>query len=198
MVHDLVAIAGNSVNIVEAICGMLSAFECSMCTWVCRTLHAQLLEGVDTAGLQQLSNNAVRFLKALFQQYDAPALITECNGGSTAQDTSADNDNVSLMVDAPPLLAGVDCMGGLGCGGDVCGGASLAQLWRRRGGDPRRQLRDFGTRIHGEHGCDNYGPDCGPCLKAFWLRATAVGGGLEQNEAKQASKEASKLADREV
>ena len=67
VVHDLVAIAGNGVDIVETICRIVLALEHSMSAWIYRTPHAQLLESIYTAGLQQLANNAVRFLEALFQ-----------------------------------------------------------------------------------------------------------------------------------
>ena len=103
-----------------------------------RTPHAQFLKGIYTARLQQLADNAVRLLETFFQQYDTPALLAECDGSSTAQDASTDNDDICLVVDAPPLFAIVCCVYGLGRGRNLCRRASFAQLWRMCGADTRR------------------------------------------------------------
>ena len=62
-VKDLVAVAGNGVNVVEAICGTMSAMHSRPRQGTgSRTPHAQLLQGIDAARLQQLAYNPIRLL----------------------------------------------------------------------------------------------------------------------------------------
>jgi hypothetical protein len=65
---------------------------------VVHTPHAQLLERIDTAGLQQLSHNPVRLLETLLQQYYAPALVAERNRCGASDNARPNNDNVCLMM----------------------------------------------------------------------------------------------------
>jgi hypothetical protein len=107
-VEDLVAVAGDRVDVVETVCSPVSAPSSLLQREdASHTPHAQLLQGIDAARLQQLAHYPIRLLQALLQQNDAPALLAECNSCRAANDAGAHNDDVGFMVYAPPLFATV-------------------------------------------------------------------------------------------
>jgi hypothetical protein len=63
-----------------------------------RTTHAQLLQRIDTAWLQQLAHNPVRLFQTLLQQQYAPSLAAERNRCGTSNDASAHNDHIRFMM----------------------------------------------------------------------------------------------------
>lgn len=149
VVRDLVAVAGDGVDALEAVYLNISTHTLSLLytEWIRRTLHAQLLQRIHSAGLQQLAHDPIRLLPALLEQNDAAALLAKRHGRRAPHDARAHNHNVRLVVHAPPLLAHilrvrprrrhlVD--------------RRAAGAQRRCPVDPRRQRHDL-VREHGEH-----------------------------------------------
>lgn len=117
-----------------------------------RTCQAQLFEGVDAAGLQQLAHDAVGLLQTALQQQDAAALLSKGHGGGAAHDARAHDDDVGLVVLAAAHVAVV-------LGADRLQRSLGLRHWpradggsrRRRGGGGgerrRRGGRHFGGRL---------------------------------------------------
>lgn len=95
VVKDGVPIAGDRINVLETV------------------LQAELPQGVDAAGLEQLADDAVGLLHPSLEQQHGAALVGEgvCDGA--AEDARADDDDVGLVVlFAAAGLRGRGCRGG--------------------------------------------------------------------------------------
>lgn len=94
VVKDGVPVAGDRINVLQAV------------------LQAELPQGVDAAGLEQLADDAVGLLHPSLEQEYGAALVGEgvCDGA--AKDAGADDDDVGLVVSfAAAGLRGRGCRG---------------------------------------------------------------------------------------
>jgi len=132
---DIVAGDGDGVDVLETVA------------------EAELLEGADAAGLQQLADDAVGLLERALQQQHAASLSAQGHGQRAAQDACSDDDHVGLVVDAPALLGLVARFrdGGLLVsldGGDGDGGRHWGGRRQRRAGNGLDTSEEQRTLAH--------------------------------------------------